>query len=58
MPVVMELYAHEDTTKLDLKSRFDKCDLATITGEPERCSIQKNGPYKGYQMYQSTEKRS
>lgn len=56
MPVVMELYAHEDTSKLDLKSRFDKCDLATITGEPERCSIQKNGPYKGFQMYQSTEK--
>lgn len=56
MPVVMELYAHEDTNKLDLKSRFDKCDLATITGEPERVTIQKNGPYKGYQMYQSTGK--
>ncbi|MGJ3947192.1 hypothetical protein [Levilactobacillus brevis] len=56
MPIVLDLYAHDDTSKLDLKSRFDKCDLATITGEPERCAIQKNGPYKGFQMYQSTEK--
>lgn len=55
MGIVYNLYTSEKITGNSLESKMNCCDIAEITGEPDRCGVYQLGDKKGLQYFLSSE---
>lgn len=54
MAIVYNLYTSEEISGNSLEAKMNCCDIAEITGEPDRCGVYQRGDKKGLQYFLAT----
>lgn len=55
MGIVYNLYASEEVSGSSLEAKMNCCDIAKVTGEPDKCGVYQLGDKKGLQYFLSSE---